>query len=148
MSYADKAGQVVDSEKLIQWASLNGYLRVPTVRETGEYAVRGGIIDLYPASLETPLRFDFFGQQLETIRTFDPQTQRTTGTLKSVALAPMSEVVLSEETIRHFRARYTATFGGNTGDDPLYAAVSAGQRYPGHEHWLSFFYDKLDGLAA
>src|SRR3569832_943365 len=99
MSYADKAGQVVDSEKLIQWASLNGYLRVPTVRETGEYAVRGGIIDLYPASLETPLRFDFFGQQLETIRSFDPGTQRSSGNLPSIALAPMSEELLNDETI-------------------------------------------------
>ena len=62
MSFAAKAGQVVDSERLIQWASLNGYLRVPTVRETGEFAVRGGLIDLFPASMETPLRFDFFGK--------------------------------------------------------------------------------------
>ena len=76
---AAKAGQVVDSDKLVLWASLNGYLRVPTVRETGEYAVRGGIIDLYPASMETPLRFDFFGRQLESIRTFDPGTHTSCG---------------------------------------------------------------------
>ena len=62
MSFAARSGQVVDSEKLIVWASLNGYLRVPTVREQGEYAVRGGLVDLYPASMETPLRFDFFGK--------------------------------------------------------------------------------------
>ncbi len=147
MSFAAKAGQVVDSEKLIHWASLNGYLRVPTVRETGEYAVRGGIIDLFPASMETPLRFDFFGKQLESIRTFDPGTQRSSGDLASIALAPMSEVLLNDETIKRFRARYNATFGGNTVDDPLYAAVSAGQRFPGLEHWLAFYYDHLDRLA-
>jgi transcription-repair coupling factor (superfamily II helicase) len=147
MSFAAKAGQVVDSEKLIQWASLNGYLRVPTVRETGEYAVRGGLVDLFPASMETPLRFDFFGRQLESIRTFDPGTQRTTGNLTSIALAPMSEVLLNDETIKRFRARYTAAFGGNTVDDPLYGAISAGQRYPGLEHWLAFFYDHLDRLG-
>ena len=95
MSFAAAAGQVVDSEKLIAWAAGNGYLRVPTVRETGEYAVRGGLVDLYPAGVESPLRFDFFGKQLETIRTFDPDTQRTTGNLKRIALAPMSEVLLS-----------------------------------------------------
>ncbi|MDB5539792.1 MAG: Transcription-repair coupling factor [Devosia sp.] len=148
MSFVAAAGQMVDSERLIAWASGNGYLRVPTVRETGEYAVRGGLVDLYPAGVESPLRFDFFGRQLETIRTFDPDTQRTTGNLRTIALAPMSEVLLSEEAVRRFRARYTTMFGGNTVDDPLYAAVSAGQRYPGVEHWLPFFYEDLDHLAA
>ncbi len=148
MSFVARPGQMVDSEKLINWASGNGYLRVPTVREAGEYAVRGGLIDLYPAGAEAPMRFDFFGKQLETIRTFDPDTQRTTGNLRQIALAPMSEVLLSEDGIRRFRQRYTATFGGNTVDDPLYAAVSTGQRYPGVEHWLPFFYEHLDRLTA
>ena len=147
MSFEAKSGQVVDSNRLIEWASLNGYVRVPTVRETGEYAVRGGLVDLYPASLETPLRFDFFGHSLESIRTFDPDTQRTTGNLPGIALAPMSEVLLNDETIKRFRARYTTMFGGNTGDDPLYGAISAGQRFPGLEHWLAFFYDHLDRLG-
>ena len=66
MSFAARSGQVVDSDRLIHWAALNGYLRVPTVREQGEYAVRGGLVDLFPASMETPLRFDFFGKSLET----------------------------------------------------------------------------------
>ncbi|HVY50029.1 MAG TPA: CarD family transcriptional regulator, partial [Devosia sp.] len=147
MSFAARAGEVVDSDSLVRWATLNGYLRVPTVRETGEYAVRGGLVDLYPAGMETPLRFDFFGRQLESIRTFDPATQRTTGTLGGISLTPMSEVLLNEETIKRFRARYTAAFGGNTVDDPLYGAISAGQRFPGLEHWLAFFYDHLDRLS-
>ena len=147
MGFAAKSGQVVDSNRLIEWASLNGYLRVPTVREQGEYAVRGGLVDLFPASMDTPLRFDFFGKSLETIRSFDPDTQRTTGSLPTIALAPMSEVLLNDETIKRFRARYTAAFGGNTVDDPLYGAVSAGQRFPGLEHWLAFFYDHLDRLG-
>jgi len=147
MSFAARAGQVVDSARLVEWAAVNGYLRVPTVRETGEFAVRGGLVDLFPAGMETPLRFDFFGRQLESIRTFDPATQRTTGNVPAIALAPMSEVLLNEATIRRFRARYTAAFGGNTVDDPLYGAISAGQRYPGFEHWLAFYYDHLDRLA-
>ena len=147
MSFAAKAGQVVDGDRLIAWASGNGYLRVPTVREAGEYAVRGGLIDLFPSSMETPLRFDFFGRQLETIRTFDPESQRTTGNLKQVALAPMSEVLLTDETIARFRGNYTRTFGGNTVDDPLYAAISAGSRFPGFENWLPFFYERLERLA-
>ncbi len=147
MAFSAVAGRMVDSERLIAWASLNGYLRVPTVREAGEYAVRGGLVDLFPASSETPLRFDFFGSTLESIRTFDPDSQRTTGTLKRIALVPMSEVILNEDSIRRFRQNYTRTFGGNTADDPLYAAVSAGQRYSGIEHWLPFFYEHLDTLA-
>ncbi len=147
MSFAAAAGQVVDSNRLIDWAANNGYLRVPTVREAGEFAVRGGLVDLFPASMETPLRFDFFGRQLETIRTFDPDTQRTTGNLKRIALAPMSEVLLNDDSIKRFRQRYTAAFGGNTVDDPLYAAVSAGQRYPGVEHWMPFFFEHMEGLA-
>lgn len=148
MQFAASAGQVIDSNRLVEWASLNGYLRVPTVRETGEYAVRGGLIDLFPAGADAPLRFDFFGRQLETIRTFDTETQRTTGNQRAVALAPMSEVLLNDETIKQFRSRYTAMFGGHTSDDQLYNAVSAGQRFPGIEHWLPFFYDHLDTLGA
>jgi len=147
MSFSAAAGRIVDSEKLIAWAANNGYLRVPTVRESGEFAVRGGLVDLFPASAEAPLRFDFFGSQLESIRTFDPDSQRTTGTLKSIALTPMSEVVLTDETIRRFRQNYTAAFGGHTVDDSLYASVSGGARYSGTEHWLPFFYDHLDTLA-
>ncbi|MCR6634672.1 transcription-repair coupling factor [Devosia sp.] len=148
MSFSAAIGRVVDSEKLIAWASNNGYLRVPTVRESGEYAVRGGLVDLFPASADAPLRFDFFGSQLESIRTFDPDSQRTTGTLKRVDLTPMSEVILNEETIRRFRQKYTAAFGGNTVDDTLYASVSGGSRYSGTEHWLPFFYDHMDRLAG
>jgi transcription-repair coupling factor (superfamily II helicase) len=147
MSFSAAAGQVVDSNGLIGWAGNNGYLRVPTVREAGEFAVRGGLIDLFPAGLDAPLRFDFFGKQLESIRTFDPDSQRTTGTLRSVSLTPMSEVLLNEETIRRFRQTYTTAFGGNTADDPLYAAVSSGQRFAGIEHWLPFFYETMEGLG-
>ena len=110
--------------------------------------MRGGLVDLFPASVETPLRFDFFGKQLE----IDPHLRSghasaPPATLKRIALAPMSEVLLNDETIKRFRARYTATFGGNTVDDPLYGAISAGQRFPGIEHWLPFFYEHLDRLA-
>ncbi|MDB5505892.1 MAG: Transcription-repair coupling factor [Devosia sp.] len=147
MSFSAAAGQVVKSDDLLAWAGTNGYLRVPTVREAGEFAVRGGIIDLFAAGAPAPLRFDFFGSQIESIRTFDPDTQRSTGSRKRIDLVPMSEVLLNDETIRHFRQTYTTAFGGNTADDPLYAAISSGQRFPGIEHWLPFFYDHMDRLA-
>ncbi|HCO53721.1 MAG TPA: hypothetical protein DIT93_01725, partial [Pelagibacterium sp.] len=86
--------------------------------------------------------------QLETIRAFDPESQRTTGNVKSVTLVPMSEAMLTEDTIRRFRRNYTTAFGGNTADDPLYGAISAGQRFAGMEHWLPFFYDEMETLPA
>ncbi|MCB9993472.1 MAG: transcription-repair coupling factor [Hyphomicrobiaceae bacterium] len=147
MAFSAQAGNVVESEALIMWAQANGYLRVPTVRESGEFAVRGGLIDLFPAGFDQPIRFDFFGAVLETVRTFDPDSQRTTGNLPTVELLPMGEVVINEESVRTFRRNYTAAFGGNTVDDPLYAAISAGQHYPGAEHWLPFFYGDLNLLS-
>jgi len=147
MTFSARASAMVDSDRLIAWASDNGYLRVPTVREAGEYAVRGGLIDLYPAGRDAPLRFDFFGQQLETIRSFDPESQRTTGNVKQVTLVPMSEAMLTEDSIRRFRRNYTTMFGGNTADDPLYGAISAGQRFAGMEHWLPFFHEEMERLA-
>lgn len=140
-------GEVVDSDALIKWAQSNGYLRVPTVREAGEFAVRGGLIDLYPAGFEQPFRFDFFGSILESIRTFDAETQRTSGNEKSISLLPMSEIALNPDTIKTFRRNYTAEFGGHTIDDPLYAAISSGQQFPGAEHWLPFFYGELAELT-
>ncbi len=147
MSFSARPGMVVDSNALIEWAGTNGYLRVPTVREAGEFAVRGGLIDLFPAGRDAPLRFDFFGSTLESIRTFDPETQRTTGNLKGISLVPMSEIVFTSQTIRQFRRSYTSAFGGNTVDDPLYGAISAGQRFAGAEHWLPMFYEGMDELA-
>ena len=73
-----------------------GFLRSSTVRETGEYAMRGGIVDLFPPGMPLPIRLDFFGDTLETIRPFDPETQRSTGQLRSLDLVPMSEVQLND----------------------------------------------------
>src|SRR5215211_3503922 len=139
-------GNVVDTNQLVAWLEVNGFLRTGTVRDRGEYAVRGGIIDLYPASLSNPVRLDFFGDTLESIRSFDPETQRTVGQLRSLDLVPMSEVQLTTESIRRFRQTYVATFGAPTRDDGLYEAVSEGRRYPGLEHWLPLFHDRLDTL--
>src|SRR5215211_3725930 len=139
-------GNVVDTNQLVAWLEINGFLRTGTVRDRGEYAVRGGIIDLFPASLPNPVRLDFFGDTLESIRSFDPETQRTVGQLRSLDLVPMSEVQLTTESIRRFRQSYVGTFGAPTRDDGLYEAVSEGRRYPGLEHWLPLFHERLDTL--
>src|SRR5438874_12815801 len=89
----------------------SGRIRTDTVREAGEYAVRGGIVDLYPAGADQPVRLDFFGDTLESLRSFDPLTQRSTGTLEALTLRPVSEILLDDTAIQRFRTRYREQFG-------------------------------------
>jgi len=145
-TFSAAIGNVVPMVQIVAWAEANGFLRTGTVRDTGEYAVRGGILDLSPPGLPNPIRLDFFGDTLETIRAFDPETQRTVGSLRSLDLVPMSEVQLTTETIRRFRQGYVASFGAATRDDRLYETVSEGRRYAGLEHWMPLFYERLDTL--
>ena len=139
-------GNVLGMHGVIEWLELNGFTRASTVREPGEYAVRGGILDLFPPGMDMPVRFDFFGDALETIRTFDPQTQRSELQMSALDLVPVAEFQLITETIRRFRTGYVAEFGATTPDDLLYEAVSEGRRYPGMEHWLPLFHTKLETL--
>ncbi|NVO13791.1 MAG: transcription-repair coupling factor [Rhodoplanes sp.] len=145
-AFSAAPGNRLAMEGITRWLELNGYLRTATVREAGEYAVRGGIIDLFPPGLGEPVRLDFFGDTLESIRTFDPETQRTQDQLHALDLVPVAEFQLVTETIRKFRQGYVAAFGATTSDDQLYEAVSEGRRYPGMEHWLPLFHDRLDTL--
>jgi transcription-repair coupling factor (superfamily II helicase) len=145
-SFSAAPGNSVDMNGLAQWLETNGYLRSSTVRDTGEYAVRGGILDLFPPGMPSPLRLDFFGDTLESIRAFDPETQRTTAQLRALDLVPMSEVQLTTESIRRFRQGYIAAFGAQTRGDSLYEAVSEGRRHAGMEHWLPLYYGGADTL--
>ncbi len=137
-------GNRVDMDRLAHWLSENGFERTSTVRERGEFAVRGGIVDLFAPGDGDPVRLDFFGDTLDSIRTFDAASQRTTGQIKAISLAPMSEVVLDEASISRFRGAYISRFGAAPRDDALYAAVSEGRRFAGAEHWLPLFYERLD----
>jgi transcription-repair coupling factor (superfamily II helicase) len=139
-------GNVLGMASIMAWLELNGFTRASTVREAGEYAVRGGILDLYPPGTDMPVRLDFFGDTLETIRSFDAQTQISEGQLRALDLVPVAEFQLVTETIRRFRTGYVAQFGAATPDDLLYEAVSEGRRYPGIEHWLPLFHQRLDTL--
>jgi transcription-repair coupling factor (superfamily II helicase) len=139
-------GNVLGMAGVVQWLELNGFTRASTVREPGDYAVRGGILDLFPPGMDMPVRFDFFGDALETIRSFDPQTQRSETQLSALDLVPVAEFQLITESIRRFRTGYVAQFGAATPDDLLYEAVSEGRRYPGMEHWLPLFHAKLETL--
>ncbi len=140
------SGNAVDMAQIIAFLENNGYQRTGTVIETGEYAVRGGILDLYAPGLPAPVRLDFFGDTIESIKSFDPETQRSVKTLKSFELVPMGEFHLTTETIKRFRQGYIAAFGAPSRDDALYEAISEGRRFPGMEHWMPLFHDRLDTL--
>src|SRR5215510_1639692 len=139
-------GNVLAMEGITEWLELNGFIRASTVREPGDYAVRGGIIDLYAPGMAEPVRLDFFGDTLETIRSFDPESQRTTDQLRALDLVPVAEFQLTTETIKRFRLGYVEAFGAPTPDDLVYHAVSEGRRHPGMEHWLPLFHERLDTL--
>lgn len=137
-------GNRFDMEELVDWLARNGFQRTPTVRDAGDFAVRGGILDLFAPGTDAPVRLDFFGDTVESIRSFDAATQRTEHQLKQVTLAPMSEVTLDAETIARFRTQYLKSFGAAAPDDALYAAVSDGRRYAGMEHWLPLYFERLE----
>lgn len=141
-----KVGQRVDTKALLGFFERNGYHRTETVREPGEYAVRGGIVDVFPTGMADPLRLDLFGDTLETLRDFDPVTQRSSGTRKDVTFRPVSEVPMDEIAIHRFRSGYRSLFGAETANDPLYEAVSAGRKQIGMEHWLPLFHERLETL--
>ncbi|MEL7686103.1 transcription-repair coupling factor [Citromicrobium bathyomarinum] len=141
-----KPGVQIGHESLTQLLQKQGYSRTDTVIDAGEFAVRGSIFDIVPSGLEQGLRLDFFGDELESLRLFDPSTQRTTGTLDSFLLLPASEVLLEDATIKRFRSGYRERFGAHATQDPLYEAVSEGRRQAGMEHWLPLFEDKLATL--
>lgn len=144
LTFSARPGNQVRMDDIAGRLERNGFDRVATVREVGEYAVRGGILDVFVPGSEEPVRLDFFGDTLESIRSFDPASQRTTGQVRSLDLNPMSEVTLTPDTISRFRKNYLSTFGAATRDDALYLAISEGRRYPGMEHWLPLFYDRLE----
>ncbi|MFV2092332.1 MAG: transcription-repair coupling factor, partial [Hyphomicrobiales bacterium] len=147
-SLVARAGQLVDMDAIQRFLDANGYQRAGMVVEPGEYAVRGGILDIFAAGASTPVRLDFFGRTLETVRAFDPESQRTTQKLDEISLIQVSEVNLDEAAIGRFRQGYVGAFGAITDDDPLYASISAGRRYRGMEHWLPLFLERLTDVFA
>lgn len=141
-----RVGDRTGPEKVLESLAHASYQRVETVYEPGEYAVRGGIIDIYPAGSANPVRLDFFGDELEQVRSFDPTTQRSDEKLDGFAIRRALEAPLDEEAISRFRSGYRVAFGTGGDDDPLYESVSAGRAHPGMEHWLPLFHDGMDTL--
>ncbi|HEY5459418.1 MAG TPA: transcription-repair coupling factor [Sphingomicrobium sp.] len=140
-------GERIERDRLVELLQANGYQRTDAVHDAGEYAVRGSIVDLFPAGESQALRLDFFGDEIETMRRFDPADQRSIGKAGSFTLMPASEALLDEETVKRFRARYREQFGANATGDPLYQAISDGRRLAGMEHWLPLLEEKLATLS-
>ena len=141
-----KVGETVDMDGLLAFFGRNGFTRTGTVMEPGEFAHRGGIIDIFPPGAENPLRLDFFGDQLETIRLFDALSQRTIGNGDRLHLVPVSEVPMDEQSIVRFRSGYRQQFGNITDADPLYTSITEGRKHGGMEHWLPLFFEELETL--
>ncbi|MBB3910183.1 transcription-repair coupling factor [Sphingomonas desiccabilis] len=139
-------GERISLDRLAELLQGNGYVRVETVHDAGEFAVRGGLVDLFPSGAEQGLRLDFFGDEIESVRTFDPADQRTSGRIDGFTLLPASEALLDEDSVKRFRARYRETFGATATGDPLYQAISDGRRLSGMEHWLPLFEERLETL--
>jgi transcription-repair coupling factor (superfamily II helicase) len=139
-------GERIGIDRLTTLLHANGYSRTDTVADAGEYAVRGGLVDLFPSGRPEALRLDFFGDEIESVRRFDPTTQRSIGTLDSFTLLPASETLLDEDSVKRFRSRYRELFGANATGDPVYQAVSDGRRIAGVDHWLPLFEERLDTL--
>ncbi len=145
-SFSLVPGGRLDTRALLGFLESNGYGRSATVLEPGEFAVRGGIIDLFPAGAEEPVRLDLFGDQLESLKRFDPATQLSGGAITSLVLHPVSEVPLDKAAIARFRSAWRERFGNAASSDALYLAISEGRRHPGMEHWLPLFHDHLETL--
>ena len=145
-AFSAKVGGRVDEAALRAFLVRMGFVQSPTVMEPGDYAIRGGIIDIYPPGDLGPVRLDLFGDVLDGARRFDPVTQRTTQKLDVIELAPVSEVILDDAAVTRFRQSYRLEFGAAGTDDPLYEAISAGRKHQGAEHWMAFFHERLETL--
>ena len=137
------AGREISRERLASLLQSNGYFRVDTVADSGEFAIRGSIVDLFPAGSEVGLRLDFFGDEIESIRRFNPSDQRSIDQVEHFDILPAVEALMDEEAIKRFRVGYRERFGVTATGDPLYQAVSEGRRLSGMDHWLPLFEERM-----
>jgi len=145
-SWSARVGDRVNEQHLMAVLQASGYQRTDQVMETGEYALRGSLIDVFPPESAHPLRLDLFGDEVDSIRTFDPLSQRSDTKIDQIRLLPVSEFLLNEDSISRFRAGYREIFGTVLDDDPLYEAVSTGRHYHGMEHLLALFHTDMETM--
>ncbi|MGD9786458.1 MAG: transcription-repair coupling factor [Sulfuricellaceae bacterium] len=136
-----KKGQKLDLDALRGQMTVAGYHHVSQVYSPGEYSVRGGLIDLFPMGSPVPYRLDLFGDEIESIRTFDVDTQRSIYPVNDIRLLPAREFPLDEEGIKHFRQKFRESFEGDPSKSRLYKDVSNGIPAGGIEYYLPLFFD-------
>ncbi len=139
-------GDRLDPEPTYRRLERAGYRRVSQVMEHGEFAVRGSLLDLYPMGSTQPYRIDLLDEEVESIRTFDPDNQRTTGRADAIRLLPARELPMTEEAIGRFRQRWRARFEGDPQRSMVYREVSQGRCPPGVEYYLPLFHDHTETL--
>ena len=139
-------GQTLSVEPFRQRLVDAGYASVGQVTAPGEFAVRGSLLDVFPMGTEAPLRIDLFGTEIEAIRSFDPETQRSLDSVRSVRMLPAREVPLDPDSVKGFRRRYRTRFEGDPTLSSVYRGVSEGLAPPGVEFYLPLFFDNTASL--
>lgn len=142
-SFLLRSKETLDVADFRQRLVRAGYQAVSQVMEAGEFAIRGGLVDLYPMGSATPYRIDLFGEEVESIRTFDPETQRSQEKLDSIQLLPAREFPMTEDGIQRFRQSFRARFTGDPQKKSLYRDVSKGIAPAGAEYYLPLFFESL-----
>ncbi|NNM57888.1 CarD family transcriptional regulator, partial [Acidocella sp.] len=141
-----RVGENIAPDELAVFLDADGYNRTATVMEPGEFALRGGIIDVFPAGDAQPVRLDLFGDTIESIRRFDPETQRSGEPVQVLAFHPASEVAFDNNSTARFRTNWRELFGAKAVEDPLYLSVTAGHRHPGIEHYAPLFAEGMETI--
>ncbi|WP_298625497.1 transcription-repair coupling factor [uncultured Zoogloea sp.] len=141
-----KQGARLDVDGLRNQMTIGGYAHVTQVVSPGEFSVRGGLVDLYPMGAALPYRIDLFDDEIESIKTFDPDTQRTVFPVKEVRLLPAREFPMDETGRTHFRGRFRETFEGDPSRCAVYKDVSNGIAPAGIEYYLPLFFDETATL--
>ncbi len=145
-SFDLKTGEQVDIQALRAQLSHVGYHLVNQVLTQGEFAIRGGIIDIFAMGASQPFRLDLFGDEIDTIRYFDPETQRSTTSVAEISLLPAREIPLTEAGIKTFRHAFRAEFEGDPSKQLVYEETSKGNPTPGIEYYLPLFYEQTATL--
>lgn len=139
-------GDQLSLEKLRDQLAASGYRHVDQVMEHGEFASRGSILDLFPMGSEQPYRIDFFDDEVDTIREFDPENQRSTGELEKIRLLPAHEFPTDDDAVEAFRGRFREQFEARREPESIYQQVSKKTWPAGIEYWLPLFFEQLDTL--
>ncbi|OQA33013.1 MAG: Transcription-repair-coupling factor [Betaproteobacteria bacterium ADurb.Bin341] len=145
-TFAFKKGEQLDAEKFRAQVTLAGYSHVTQVVSPGEYSIRGGLIDLYPMGSALPYRIDLFDDEIDNIKSFDPDSQRTLYPVTEVRLLPAREFPMDDQGRTHFRQKFREVFEGDPAKSGIYKDISSGIAPAGIEYWLPLFFDETASL--